>query len=170
MQCAPQRSRSAVLRVTTVRSCRRLVAAIRLSMTGSGAPRASDAPTIAPQRAAARASIASTRSWNRSVSSPCTQLSSLILLAETGSLAMPLSNSPRVMALKNKSSSSHRSIQATTEAFGRGRTSSEMTHVSSSQLTTRLVGRCHGCASSPASPHPAGTCERTPPDRLWFFG
>ena len=49
-QRAPQRSRSSVLRVTTVKSCCKLVAAIRLSMTGNGWPRASDAPAAEPIR------------------------------------------------------------------------------------------------------------------------
>src|SRR5436190_23309568 len=47
-QRAPQRSRSSVLRVTIVRSCCKLVAAIRPSITGNGWPRASDSPAFTP--------------------------------------------------------------------------------------------------------------------------
>src|SRR5450631_1646502 len=135
-QRAPQRSRSSVLRVTTGRLCCKLVATIRPSMTGNGWPRASDSPAIAPQRAATPESIANNRPRNRSASSRRTHCSSVTRLGDWGSLAIPFSSSPIVMTLRNSSPSSRSRTQLTTDAFGLGRTSSETTQVSRSQLTT----------------------------------
>ena len=138
-QVAPQRSRSSVLRVTTVRSCCRLVAAMRLSITGNGRPCASDTPTSTPQRAAMRESITNSRPLNRSASSRRTHCSSVARLVETGSFAIPFSSSPIVITLRNKSSSSRSRTHLTTDAFGLGRTNSERTQVSRSQLTNPLA-------------------------------
>src|SRR5213594_4347252 len=69
MQRAPQSSKSRVLRVTTVRPWHRLVAAIKLSMTGRGRPRRSDSPTSEPHRVATAKSTARIRVAKRSARS-----------------------------------------------------------------------------------------------------
>ena len=154
---------SAVLRVTMVRSCCKLVAARRLSMTGNGAPRRSDSPTKEPQRSAIRTSIGRTRPRNRSARSRRTQLMSLVFRSRSRARAMPFSSSPKVSTLKNNESSSASYSQASTDAFGSALTSSDMTQVSRRKLKALSLFRCRGCGRGQAQRRRGVTCGRNRP-------